>query len=32
VCPQKYLTLPKVARFRDWLVAAAHDFPGPASR
>ena len=31
VCPQKYLTLPKVARFRDWLVAAAHDFPGPAS-
>ena len=32
VCPQKYLTLPKVARFRDWLLAAAHDFPGPASR
>ncbi|HTB28280.1 MAG TPA: LysR substrate-binding domain-containing protein [Steroidobacteraceae bacterium] len=32
VCPQKYLTLPKVARFRDWLVAAARDFPAPASR
>jgi LysR family transcriptional regulator, glycine cleavage system transcriptional activator len=32
VCPQKYLTLPKVARFRDWLVAAARDFPSPASR
>jgi LysR family glycine cleavage system transcriptional activator len=31
VCPQKYLTLPKVARFRDWLVAAARDFPAPAS-
>jgi LysR family transcriptional regulator, glycine cleavage system transcriptional activator len=32
VCPQKYLTLPKVARFRDWLVAAARDFPAPAAR
>jgi LysR family glycine cleavage system transcriptional activator len=32
VCPEKYLTLPKVARFRDWLFAAAHDFPAPASR
>jgi len=32
VCPQKYLTLPKVARFRDWLVAAARDFPAPPSR
>jgi LysR family glycine cleavage system transcriptional activator len=31
VCPQQYLTLPKVARFRDWLVAAARDFPGPSS-
>ncbi len=30
VCPRNYLTLPKVARFRDWLVAAARDFPGPA--
>jgi LysR family glycine cleavage system transcriptional activator len=29
VCPRNYLTLPKVARFRDWLVAAAHDFPAP---
>jgi LysR family glycine cleavage system transcriptional activator len=32
VCPEKYLTLPKVARFRDWLFAAARDFPAPASR
>lgn len=32
VCPQTYLTLPKVARFRDWLFAAARDFPAPATR
>ncbi|HEY3850354.1 MAG TPA: LysR substrate-binding domain-containing protein [Steroidobacteraceae bacterium] len=32
VCPQKYLSLPKVARFHDWLFAAARDFPAPASR
>ena len=32
VCPRNYLTLPKVARFRDWLVAAAREFPGPESR
>jgi LysR family transcriptional regulator, glycine cleavage system transcriptional activator len=31
VCPRNYLTLPKVARFRDWLMAAARDFPSPAS-
>ena len=29
VCPRNYLSLPKVARFREWLVAAAHDFPAP---
>ncbi len=32
VCPHNYLTLPKVARFREWLVAAAREFPAPASR
>jgi LysR family glycine cleavage system transcriptional activator len=30
VCPQAYLELPKVAQFREWLVAAARDFRGPA--
>jgi len=29
VCPRAYLELPKVARFRDWIVAAARDAPGP---
>jgi LysR family glycine cleavage system transcriptional activator len=29
VCPRGYLDLPKVARFREWIVAAARDFPGP---
>jgi LysR family transcriptional regulator, glycine cleavage system transcriptional activator len=29
VCPRAYLDLPKVARFREWIVAAARDFPGP---
>jgi LysR family glycine cleavage system transcriptional activator len=32
VCPPAYLALPKVAKFRAWLVAAAHDFPGPARK
>ncbi len=31
VCPKNLLTLPKVAQFREWLVAAARDFPGPAA-
>jgi LysR family transcriptional regulator, glycine cleavage system transcriptional activator len=31
VCPKAYLELPKVARFREWLVAAARDFHGPSS-
>jgi LysR family transcriptional regulator, glycine cleavage system transcriptional activator len=31
VCPRAYLALPKVARFREWIVAAARDFQGPKS-
>ena len=30
VCPKAYLELPKVAQFREWLVAAAREFRGPA--
>jgi LysR family transcriptional regulator, glycine cleavage system transcriptional activator len=30
VCPVAYLELPKVAQFREWIVAAARDFRGPA--
>jgi LysR family glycine cleavage system transcriptional activator len=29
VCPRAYLGLPKVAMFREWIVAAARDFRGP---
>ena len=29
VCPRAYLDLPKVARFREWIIAAARDFPAP---
>ena len=29
VCPKAFLSIPKVAHFREWIVAAAHDFPGP---
>jgi hypothetical protein len=29
VCPKAYLELPKVARFREWLVAAARDAEPP---
>jgi LysR family glycine cleavage system transcriptional activator len=29
VCPRAYLALPKVAQFRDWIVAAAAEFRGP---
>ncbi len=29
VCPKPYLELPKVAQFREWLVAAAREFRGP---
>jgi LysR family glycine cleavage system transcriptional activator len=31
VCPKSFLSLPKVAQFRDWLRAAARDFPGPGA-
>ena len=30
VCPRAFLDLPKVAQFRDWIVAAARSFQGPA--
>lgn len=30
VCPRVFLDLPKVAQFRDWIVAAARSFQGPA--
>ena len=29
VCPKSFLTLPKVAQFREWIFAAARDFPAP---
>ena len=29
VCPAPYLAMPKVARFRDWIFAAAREFPLP---
>ncbi|HWJ35534.1 MAG TPA: LysR substrate-binding domain-containing protein [Steroidobacteraceae bacterium] len=29
VCPKAFLGLPKVAQFREWIFAAARDFPGP---
>jgi LysR family glycine cleavage system transcriptional activator len=29
VCPRAYLALPKVAQFREWIVAASRDFHGP---
>jgi len=29
VCPKTFLGLPKVAQFREWIFAAARDFPGP---
>jgi hypothetical protein len=29
VCPKAFVGLPKVAQFREWLFAAARDFPGP---
>ncbi len=30
VCPESYLTLPKVAAFRKWLLTAAESSPKPA--
>jgi LysR family glycine cleavage system transcriptional activator len=29
VCPKSFLNLPKVAQFREWILAAARDFPKP---
>jgi len=29
VCPEPYMTLPKVTALRDWLVGQARDFPQP---
>jgi LysR family glycine cleavage system transcriptional activator len=29
VCPKSFLALPKVAHFRDWIVAAARESPRP---
>jgi LysR family glycine cleavage system transcriptional activator len=29
VCPKPFLAIPKVAQFREWVMAAARDFPGP---
>ncbi len=31
VCPKSFLALPKVAQFREWLIGAAREFPGPDS-
>jgi LysR family glycine cleavage system transcriptional activator len=31
VCPKNFLALPKVAQFREWLIGAAREFPGPGS-
>jgi LysR family glycine cleavage system transcriptional activator len=30
VCPEAFLALPKVAQFRDWILAAAREFPAPS--
>ena len=32
VCPKTFLGLPKVAQFREWIFAAARDFPAPNIR
>jgi LysR family glycine cleavage system transcriptional activator len=29
VCPKNFLAIPKVAQFREWLLATAREFPGP---
>lgn len=31
VCPKNFLALPKVAMFREWIMAAAREFPGPGA-
>ncbi len=32
VCPKNFLSLPKVAQFREWIFAAARAFPAPPGR
>jgi LysR family transcriptional regulator, glycine cleavage system transcriptional activator len=32
VCPKNFLAIPKVAQFREWILAAARDFPAPGAR
>jgi LysR family transcriptional regulator, glycine cleavage system transcriptional activator len=32
VCPRAYLTLPKVAQFREWITSVARDFKGPDAK
>jgi LysR family transcriptional regulator, glycine cleavage system transcriptional activator len=32
VCPEAYMTLPKVVALRDWLVGQAREFPLPPAR
>ena len=29
VCPKNFLAIPKVAQFREWILTAAREFPGP---
>jgi LysR family transcriptional regulator, glycine cleavage system transcriptional activator len=31
VCPKNFLAIPKVAQFREWILAAARDFPAPGA-
>jgi hypothetical protein len=31
VCPKNFLAIPKVAQFREWLIGAARNFPGPGT-
>ena len=31
VCPKSFLGLPKVAQFREWIFAAAREFPSPGA-
>jgi len=30
VCPKNFLSIPKVAQFREWILAAAREFPAPS--
>ena len=32
VCPEPYMTLPKITALRDWLVGQAREFPPPPAR